>query len=138
MLLGGSLWLGACAPSSGGGSAAPPTSPSPIAPTPAAAPASAVPSSAPSPGAAPSPDAQSAIDAAVRDAAARLNVGASDVHVDQAEARQWPDASLGCPRQGVLYAQIVTPGYLVVVSGGGKQLEYHADSRGRVVLCAER
>jgi hypothetical protein len=133
-----SLWLGACAPANGGASATPTASPSLAAASPAAAPASAVPSSAPSPGASPSPDAQSAIDAAVHDAAARLNVGPSDVHVDQAEARQWPDASLGCPRQGVLYAQIVTPGYLVVVSGAGKQLEYHADSRGRVVLCAER
>jgi hypothetical protein len=34
-----------------------------------------------------------------------------------------------------MYAQVVTPGFVVVVSGAGKELEYHADSRGRVVLC---
>ena len=53
------------------------------------------------------------------------------------EARDWSDASLGCPRQGVLYAQVITPGYLVVISGAGKTLEYHTDANGRVVLCQE-
>jgi hypothetical protein len=65
-------------------------------------------------------------------------VSPSDLHVEQVEARQWSDASLGCPRQGVLYAQVLTPGYVVVIAGAGKQLEYHADERGRVVLCQER
>jgi hypothetical protein len=35
-----------------------------------------------------------------------------------------------------VYVQVVTPGYTVVVSAGGQQLEYHADSRGRVLLCS--
>ena len=82
---------------------------------------------------------QAAVDAALRDAAGRLSLatGAGDIHVQQVEARQWPDSSLGCPRQGVMYSQIVTPGYLVVISAAGKQLEYHADSRGRIVFCQE-
>jgi hypothetical protein len=84
-------------------------------------------------------EAQAAIDAALHDAAGRLSLatGAGDIHVQQVEARQWPDSSLGCPRQGVMYSQVVTPGYLVVVSAAGKQLEYHADSRGRIVFCQE-
>jgi hypothetical protein len=84
------------------------------------------------------PQAQPAVDAAVRDAATRLNVSASDVRVDQVEARDWPDASLGCPQAGGLYAQVITPGFLIVVAGGGKQLEYHANQRGGAVMCAER
>jgi hypothetical protein len=90
-----------------------------------------------SPSANASPDEQQAVDAATRDAAARLNVGITDMTVARVEPRQWPDASLGCPRQGVLYAQIVTPGFLIVLSGAGEELEYHADSRGRVVLCQQ-
>lgn len=74
----------------------------------------------------------------MRDAAARLGISEGDVKVEQLAERQWSDASLGCPRQGVLYAQVITPGFLIVVSGAGKELEYHADERGRVVLCAER
>jgi hypothetical protein len=38
-----------------------------------------------------------------------------------------------------MYSQIVTPGFLIVVNGGGKELEYHTDANGvRVVLCQER
>jgi hypothetical protein len=83
---------------------------------------------------------QAAVDAAMRDAAGRLNLaqtGAGDIHVQQVEDRQWPDSSLGCPRQGVMYSQVVTPGYLVVIAAAGKQLEYHADSRGGIVFCKE-
>ena len=82
--------------------------------------------------------AQAAVDAALRDAESHLGLNPGTVRVEQVEARQWPDRSLGCPRPGVLYAQVITPGFLVLVSGGGKQLEYHADDRGQVVLCHER
>ena len=81
-----------------------------------------------------------AVDAAMRDATGRLSLAsdAEDIHVQQVETRQWPDASLGCPREGVMYLQVVTPGYLIVISAAGKQLEYHADGRGRIVFCQER
>jgi hypothetical protein len=74
----------------------------------------------------------------LKDAAAHLGVSVADVRVERVEARQWPDSSLGCPRPGVMYSQIVTPGFLIIISGGGKTLEYHTDARARVVLCQER
>ncbi len=99
----------------------------------------AVPSPSPRSESSSTAEVQAAVDAALRDAAGRLSLatGAGDIHVQQVEARQWPDSSLGCPRQGVMYSQIVTPGYLIVISAAGKQLEYHADSRGRIVFCRE-
>jgi hypothetical protein len=80
---------------------------------------------------------QAAVDAALSDAAAHLGVGRDVLRVTQVEPHQWPDASLGCPRPGILYSQVVTPGYLVIVNGSDKQLEYHTDARARVVLCRE-
>jgi hypothetical protein len=60
------------------------------------------------------------------------------LHVDQVEEREWPDSSLGCPRPGQMYSQIVTPGYLIVIThSSGMHLEYHADTKGHVVLCHE-
>jgi hypothetical protein len=82
-------------------------------------------------------DAQAAVDAALSDAASHLGVSTRDLQVVRVEARQWGDSSLGCPKPGLMYSQIVTPGYLIVISGAGKQLEYHSDTRGRVVLCQE-
>ncbi|HEX8968789.1 MAG TPA: hypothetical protein VF937_12965 [Chloroflexota bacterium] len=90
------------------------------------------------PGSNASPDQQMATDAAVQDAAAHLGVNPGDLRVDHVEQRQWADSSLGCPRPGIMYSQIVTPGFLILLSAGSnRQLEYHSDGRGRVVLCKE-
>lgn len=144
--VGASLGLSGCASSSGGGVAgtgSPGSTPSPPAPTSGSASAVPSPSMRPAaPGGGPTlatgPESQAAVDQAVRDAAGRLNLSPSDVHVEQVEAREWPDASLGCPGQAEQSAQVVTPGFLIVLSGGGKRLEYHADARGHTRLCDER
>ena len=83
------------------------------------------------------PEAQTAVDAAVRDGAARLGSAAGQLSVERVERREWPNSGLGCPQPGMMYAQVITPGYLIVVSGGGKRLEYHTDLRGRAVMCRE-
>jgi len=79
-----------------------------------------------------------AVDSTVREAAAYAAVAATDIKVLQVESRQWPDAALGCPSPGVMYAQVITPGYLIVVQAGSRVLEYHTDARGRPKLCQER
>jgi hypothetical protein len=111
----------------------------PSSPIPAASRAALLPAASPSSESSASIEMQAAADAAMREATARLSLpaGAGDARVQRVEPRQWPDSSLGCPSQGVQYLQVVTPGYLVVVSAAGKQLEYHADARGRVVFCQE-
>jgi hypothetical protein len=35
----------------------------------------------------------------------------------------------------MMYAQVITPGFLVVLEAGGERYEYHADREGTVVLC---
>ena len=81
------------------------------------------------------PEAAAAVDAARQAGASHLAIGADQFQVNQVEAHQWPDSSLGCPQPGQLYSQIVTPGFLVLISGAGQQLEFHTDTRSRVVLC---
>lgn len=66
--------------------------------------------------------------------AAKLGVTADQVQVVSAELVEWPDASLGCPRPGMAYAQVVTGGYKVMLSAQGKRYEYHTDMRLRAVL----
>jgi hypothetical protein len=78
-----------------------------------------------------------AVDAATTDAASHLGVSRDTLRVEQVQPREWPDSSLGCPQPGQLYSQVVTPGYLIVISSGTHQLEYHTDERTRVTLCKE-
>ena len=95
-------------------------------------------SAAPTPSPVPvPPEASQAVDAALQDAAAHLNVSRDQLQVSQVGSQQWNDASLGCPQPGQLYSQIVTPGFLVMITSGSHQLEYHTDMRGRVTLCHE-
>lgn len=69
-------------------------------------------------------------------AAAKLGIPENQVQVTRVEAVEWPDSSLGCPEQGEFYAQVITPGYLIEITVGGKTLEYHTDATGSVIkLC---
>jgi hypothetical protein len=54
------------------------------------------------------------------------------------EPVEWPDSGLGCPQPGQFSLQVITPGWLIEVRGGGKIFEYHTDGDDRFVLCAER
>ncbi len=67
--------------------------------------------------------------------AGELNVAPEEVGVVSATPETWPDASLGCPQPDMLYAQVVTPGFRVIVEVAGEQIEFHTDERGTVVRC---
>jgi hypothetical protein len=82
----------------------------------------AVVAASPSPGSADTPTAL-----VIADAAQQTGVVAAEIVVERVEAHTWPDRSLGCPRPGVGYAQVITPGYLIVVQARGQRLEYHTD-----------
>jgi hypothetical protein len=80
------------------------------------------------------PVALQATNAAIDDLSKRTGIPRSDIKVVSVEAVEWPDASVGCPQPGMMYAQVITPGYRIVLEAGGKTYEYHSGGTG-VVLC---
>ncbi len=84
----------------------------------------------------PNSGAQVVVNQAQADLASRLGVSESAIVVKTVQAQEWPDASLGCPKPGIMYAQVITPGYLIVLEANGKQYEYHASGT-RAVLCTK-
>ncbi|HEY3079096.1 MAG TPA: hypothetical protein VGM69_04250 [Chloroflexota bacterium] len=71
-----------------------------------------------------------------QDALARaLNVPAGQVAVERVESVEWNDASLGCPQPGMMYAQVITPGFRVIANVNGQRKEVHADRAGHAVVC---
>jgi hypothetical protein len=50
------------------------------------------------------------------------------------EYTEWSDSSLGNPREGESYAQVITPGFKIVLEAGGTQYEYHTDLTGNFAL----
>lgn len=84
----------------------------------------------------PSPAATTAIPAAAAAQAAlasELGVPASEITVVSAEQVEWSDACLGASEEGEMCAQVITPGYRIVLEAGGKQVEIHTDASGQSV-----
>ena len=60
--------------------------------------------------------------------AGKLGVGASELTLVRSSATEWSDASLGCPRPGMMYAQVITPGYEITFEHQGSNYAVHANS----------
>jgi hypothetical protein len=100
--------------------------PTPVSPGPAT-PTSAQPTSEPAE--TPMP-AATAAQAAL---AARLGVAAGQIAIVSVERVEWPDVCLGATGEGELCAQVLTPGYRIVLEAESGQYEVHTDERGQAV-----
>ncbi len=106
---------------------------SPVSPV---APPAAQPALAPAiQGAPPVLGSEAALAAAIADLAKQTGIPADQITVEKVEPMEWSDTSLGCPQEGMMYAQVITPGYLIVLNAQGNTYEYHTDQRANVVLC---
>ena len=81
------------------------------------------------------PELQTVADKATTLLASALNVAPEDVTILQVQHVQWSDASLGCPKAGYMYAQMITPGYLVKAEVNGEEQAVHMDEKGNGVAC---
>jgi hypothetical protein len=71
-----------------------------------------------------------AVMAAVRFLAMQLDLPPEAIRVVAWEPVDWPDAALGCPEPGKVYAQILTPGYVVFLEARGETFRVHTDRTG--------
>ncbi|MDW8101324.1 MAG: hypothetical protein RMK30_00375 [Anaerolineae bacterium] len=63
-------------------------------------------------------------------------ISREEIKVIMVECVTWPDTSLGCPEPGKFYAQVLVPGYRIVLEVKGLRVEVHTDLKGRVVICS--
>ena len=65
-----------------------------------------------------------------------LDVDEGDLGLESSEGVGWSDTSLGCPQEGMAYAQVITPGYRLVFDLGGAPYAVHTNSDGsHMVIC---
>jgi hypothetical protein len=81
------------------------------------------------------PALQSFVDRAVADLARRRDVGPAEIMVLEARAIVWPDGSLGCPRPGMEYTQVVQEGVLIRLQLGDRTYPYHGGGSRLPELC---
>ncbi len=68
------------------------------------------------------------------DLAARRHVNIDEIQLLSLKQVTWPDACLGLRQEGVFCAQVLTPGYQLMLGIGDDVVEYRADSAGRFQL----
>ncbi len=78
------------------------------------------------------------IQIATNDLATRLNIDAKSISVISAESITWPNAALGCPSPGKVYAQGKVPGYQIRLEVDGIEYIYNTDLLGQVLLCTQQ
>lgn len=82
-----------------------------------------------------SPQSQ-ATDLAIKALAKQNDVPLDKIQVDSVKAVQWPDSSLGCPQPGMMYTQVVTPGYQVTLLDLSKSKTHYVHvGAGRAIVC---
>ena len=69
-------------------------------------------------------------DIVIKQLAANLQLKESDISVVSSTAIEFNDACLGVAVEGVLCAQVVTPGHIIVLEAKGMQYEYHTNADG--------
>jgi hypothetical protein len=79
-------------------------------------------------------DADPLINLAKLDLTLRIGVDFEKIETISVEKVDFSDASLGVPQPGVEYAQVVTPGYIILLSAEGETYQYHAS--GEMVIQA--
>jgi len=75
------------------------------------------------------------VDQAKKDLAQRLSILVNQIELIRAESVTWPDASLGCPQPGMVYADVLTPGYVILLTANNQEYEYHASRGTEIVYC---
>ncbi|HET91229.1 MAG TPA: hypothetical protein ENN99_10905 [Chloroflexi bacterium] len=84
----------------------------------------------------PVPPTNPAAAAAIAALAAELDLPAQEIAILSSEEVNWPDTSLGCPQPGMMYGQVITPGYRFRLQADGKAYNVHTDQTGtQVVIC---
>ena len=78
---------------------------------------------------------QAPITQAKEQLARKLNIPVEEINIFSILAIEWPDASLGCPRSGMSYANVFTPGYQIALEWNRSIYTFHTDTKDKVVLC---
>jgi hypothetical protein len=71
------------------------------------------------------------------DLARRLGMPEAGITVQSVEEVMWPNAGLDCPQPGFEYAQVITPGYKILLRASGRTYSYHANPRSLILLCTK-
>jgi hypothetical protein len=66
--------------------------------------------------------------------AADLKIAKDGILVDTIRAVDWPNSSVGCPKPGIAYLDVITPGHKITLRADG-QIHVAHEAKGRAFIC---
>lgn len=73
----------------------------------------------------------------LEDAAQRTGASVDRLQVTSVQEKTWGDGSLGCPKPGESYIQVLVDGFQIFVQAGERTLDYRTSDRGAFKLCEQ-
>lgn len=83
------------------------------------------------------PPVEKFVDLSKKDLTGRFQISTEEIVLVKSENIVWPNAALGCPAPGKVYAQGKVPGFQIWLEAGGQEYIYHTDFTGQIILCPE-
>lgn len=77
------------------------------------------------------------VQVAVQDLVKRLDIPVEQIKLLEIREVVWPDASLGCPQPGMVYAQVLQDGLLIRLGVENQMYFYHSGESQDPFLCEE-
>ena len=81
------------------------------------------------------PPLQAMVSQVKADLAQRLSIDISKIELVEMSTVTWPDSSLGCPKPGMAYAQVMVDGLRIRVKAGDQVYEYHSGGSKPAFFC---
>lgn len=75
-----------------------------------------------------------AVQLAIADLQERLAIDAESIEIGDSAFQEWSNACLNAAGPGEVCAEVITPGFVVVLAAEGNDYEYHTDLNGNVRL----
>ena len=67
---------------------------------------------------------------------AQLDIPADQIEIIKAEPKVWPDSSMGCPKPGLMYMQVlVEDGMYIQLKANGTSYDFHSGNGQKPFLC---
>lgn len=66
-----------------------------------------------------------------------MGLSLDEIAILSTESMTWPNAALGCPQEGMAYAEVLVEGAIITLEAAGQQYTYHTGGTGSFVLCQD-
>jgi len=79
------------------------------------------------------PGSEVLVEKAKLDLASHLNISSSAITLVSVDSVNFADTSLGVPQPGQMYAQVITPGFIIKLKANGQQYQYNTDQINTII-----